>query len=179
MVGWPARCRKPPSTTIIIVDDGPYPRMVRRLRLNDGPEALDDAIIPEITLHAEQRNGPMLAEAGRELPLGAARRQRRGLALATIGTAEIPGNGLGPLTFNHRAVGHERDHTSSVSTMVPFLAWSGACGGTTVLKRSTMPSFPKSRSTLSSVPARCSQRPAANSASARAAGSASAKLGAP
>src|SRR3546814_9929547 len=56
MVGWPARCRKPPSTTIIIVDDGPYPRMVRRLRRNDGPEALDDAIIPEITLHAEQRS---------------------------------------------------------------------------------------------------------------------------
>src|SRR3546814_7440752 len=87
-------CRKPPSTTIIIVDDGPYPRMVRRLRRNDGPEALDDAIIPEITLHAEQRTGPMLAEAGREFRLGACRRQRLGQAWRTIAADEMRGEGI-------------------------------------------------------------------------------------
>src|SRR3546814_13458721 len=99
MVGWPARCRKPPSTTIIIVDDGPYPRMVRRLRRNDGPEALDDAIIPEITLHAEQRTGPMLAEAGREFRLGACRRQRLGQAWRPIAADEMRGEGI-----DHRLV---------------------------------------------------------------------------
>src|SRR3546814_13108606 len=56
--------------------------------------------------------------------------------------------------------GSRRQPPSSSSTMVHLLAWSGACGGTTVLKPSTMPSFPQSPSPLSSVPARCSQRPA-------------------